>query len=243
MLQKWDSFNTCGRERTILTQKLNFWTLGLDGTNLLFFGIPLVFGETCDLCEAKVREIIYRDMKKCQPVQIDRAQRVGSAILVQLQSFKQREVLIEPQQRAESWESARMYVRVDLSERVWRKPSGWMTPLLKQLCDDRRAKLQHDKLVLGSTPHTWCQQTARTLTNWQLHGTTPHTWCQHTARTLTNWQLHGTTLHTYVNRDKQPWHWSTDNYTAQQYTLMLTVTNSPGIGQPTTTRHNTTHLC
>ena len=40
---------------------------------LLFFGIPRVFGETWDLCEAKVREIICRDMKVRQSAQIDRA--------------------------------------------------------------------------------------------------------------------------------------------------------------------------
>ena len=39
--------------------------------NLLLFGIPRVFGETWDLCEATVREIIGWDMKVHQPVQID----------------------------------------------------------------------------------------------------------------------------------------------------------------------------
>ena len=55
--------------------------------NLLFLGIPHVFRETWDLCEAKVRDIICWDMKVRQPVQIDRA-RIGSTILVQFQSFK-----------------------------------------------------------------------------------------------------------------------------------------------------------
>ena len=98
------------------------------------------------MCEAKVREIICRDMKVRQPVLIDRAQRVGSAILVQFQSFKQREDVLSHSRELRATESP-IYVREDFSEAVRRKRSG-LTPLLKQFRDDgKRAKLRHDKLV------------------------------------------------------------------------------------------------
>ena len=81
-----------------------------------------------------------------QPVLIDRAQRVDSAVLVQFQSFKQREEVLSHSRELRATESP-IYVREDFSEAVRRKGSG-LTPLLKQFRDDgKRAKLRHGKLV------------------------------------------------------------------------------------------------
>ena len=89
-------------------------------------------------------------MKMRQPVLIDRAQRVDSAVLVQFQSFKQREEVLSHSRELRATESP-IYVREDFSEAVRRKCSG-LTPLLKQFRDDgKRAKLRHDKLVTEDT--------------------------------------------------------------------------------------------
>ena len=139
-----DSFEHMQKKMDNLEAKFELMDTQSRRNNLLFFGIPRVFGETWDLCEAKVGEIICRDMKVRQPVQVDRAQGVGSAILVQFQSFKQREVLSDS---SELRVTHPIYVREDVSEAVRRKRSG-LAPLLKQFRDDgKRAKLRHDKLV------------------------------------------------------------------------------------------------
>ena len=141
-----DSFEHMQKKADVLEAKVELLDTQSRRNNLLFFGIPRVFGETWDLCEAKVREIIGQDMKVRQPVQIDRAQRVGSAILVQFQSFKQREDVLSHSRELRATESP-IYVREDFSEAVRRKRSG-LTPLLKQFHDDgKRAKLRHDRLV------------------------------------------------------------------------------------------------
>ena len=129
-----------------LEAKVEFLDTQSRRKNLLFFGIPRVFGETWDSCEAKVMEIIRRDMKVRQPVQIDRAHRVGSAILVQFQSSKQREEVLSHSRELRETDSS-IYVREDFTETVRRKRSG-LTPLLNQFRDDgKRAKLRHDKLI------------------------------------------------------------------------------------------------
>ena len=85
-------------------------------------------------------------MKVRQPVQRDRAQRVGSAILVQFQSSKQREEVLSHSRELRETDSS-IYVREDFTETVRRKRSG-LTPLLNQFRDDgKRAKLRHDKLI------------------------------------------------------------------------------------------------
>ena len=73
-----------------MKQKLNPLTLSLDGA----ISISLVFRETWDLRETIVREIICWDMKVRQSLQRDRAKRVGAAILVQFQSSKQQEQVL-----------------------------------------------------------------------------------------------------------------------------------------------------
>ena len=142
-----DSFEHMQKKADDLETKVELLDTQSRRNNLLFFGIPRVFGETWDLCEAKVREIICRDMKVRQPVQIDRAQRPGSAILVQFQSFKQREDVLSHSRELRATESP-IYVREDFSEAVRRKRSG-LIPLLKQFRDvyHKRAKLRHDRLV------------------------------------------------------------------------------------------------
>lgn len=122
--------------------------------SLLFFGIPRVFGESWDSCEAKVREIIRHDMRIRETVLIERAQRVGSAILVQFQSFKQRQEVLSHSRELRAVDSP-VYVREDFSETVRRKRAG-LTPLLNQMRDDgRRAKLRHDKLITDDGTFTF----------------------------------------------------------------------------------------
>ena len=96
-----------------LEAKVEFLETQSRRKNLLFFGIPRVFGETWDSCEAKVMEIICRDMTVRQPVQIDRAHRVGSAILVQFQSSKQREEVLSHSGELRETDSS-IYVREEL---------------------------------------------------------------------------------------------------------------------------------
>ena len=91
-------------------------------------------------------EIIRRDMKVRQPVQIDRAHRVGSAILVHFQSSKHREEVLSHSRELRETDSL-IYVREDFTETVKRKRSD-LTPLLNQFRDDgKRAKSRHDKLI------------------------------------------------------------------------------------------------
>ena len=114
--------------------------------SLLLFGIPRTFGETPDSREAKVKEIIRRDMKVREPVSVEQTVRVGSAILVRFQSFKQRQQVLSHTKELRATESP-VYVREDFTESVRRKRSG-LAPLMKQMREDgNQAKLRHDKLI------------------------------------------------------------------------------------------------
>ena len=121
-----DSFEHMQKKTDDLEAKVELLDTQSRRNNLLFFGIPRVFGETWDLCEAKVREIICRDMKVRQPVQIDRA-RVDSAILVQFQSFKQREDVLSHSRELRATESP-IYVREDFF-RSSRTETFWLDTL------------------------------------------------------------------------------------------------------------------
>lgn len=82
---------------------------------LLFFGIHRVFGETSfTSSKAKVRVIICRDMIVRQPMQMDRAQRVDSAIFVQFQSSKQTEEVLSYSRELRATESS-IYVQEDFT--------------------------------------------------------------------------------------------------------------------------------
>ncbi|KAK7111633.1 hypothetical protein V1264_011234 [Littorina saxatilis] len=122
--------------------------------NLLFFGIPRVFGETGDDCESKVRDVIYHDMRIHETVLICHVQRIGSAILVQFQSSKQREAILRGVKELRAIRSP-VYVREDFTKKVRRRREG-LGPLLKQLREDgKRARLRQDKLITEDGTYTY----------------------------------------------------------------------------------------
>ena len=63
--------------------------------NLLFYGIPTAVGETWSDSEDKVMNIIKTDMKITEGVAIERAHRVGKAIIIKLQSYKDKEKILK----------------------------------------------------------------------------------------------------------------------------------------------------
>ena len=122
--------------------------------NLIFWGIPKVFGETKDHCEKRVREIIRRDMKMSENIVIDSVQRIGSAVLVRLQSFGQRMEILRHGRELKQINSP-VSVREDLTETTRRKRKG-LTPLMNQLRDDGMwAQLKKDRLVTDDGEYTF----------------------------------------------------------------------------------------
>lgn len=122
--------------------------------NLLFFGLPKAAGETWDSCEQLVLSVLKRDLRMAGPVFIDRARRVGAAILVTFQSLKQRDLVLS---RTRLLAEARspVFIREDYPEETRQKRAG-LVPLMKQLRDDGvRARLRNDKLVTDDTTYIY----------------------------------------------------------------------------------------
>ncbi|KAL8590209.1 hypothetical protein ACOMHN_010404 [Nucella lapillus] len=85
-------------------------------------------------------------MKLREPMNIEQARPVGSAILVRFQSLKQRDQVFHHARVLKDSHSS-VYVREDFSVTVRQKRSG-LVPLMKQMrSDGLRATLRNDKLV------------------------------------------------------------------------------------------------
>ena len=112
-------------------------------SNVLFDGVPPSTDETWDDCENKVLDIIRRKMKIPQDVLIERAHRLGKAIIVRFQSYKDRELVLS---RARELKGSSIFVHGDVSDRVRQKQRGLMSLMKTMRSDGKRAVIRHDKL-------------------------------------------------------------------------------------------------
>ena len=126
--------------------------------NLLFYGIPTAAGETWSDCEDKVMNIIKTDMKITDGVAIERAHRVGKAIIIKLLSYKDKEKILKGAKNLASTNKD-ISVREDFSQAVQTKRST-LVPMMKTLRKDgKRARLRFDILVTDDGTFTFNLQT------------------------------------------------------------------------------------
>jgi hypothetical protein len=126
--------------------------------NLLFHGIASTPGETWADCESKVKNIIRSDMKVTDEIAIERAHRVGRAIIVRLASSKDKDTLLKAAKNLATTNNS-ISVREDLSRTVRTKRSK-LVPMMKALKGDgKKAKLRFDKLVTDDGVYTFNLQT------------------------------------------------------------------------------------
>ena len=126
--------------------------------NLLFYGIPTEAGETWSDCEDKVMNIIKTDMKITDSVAIERAHRVGIAIIIKLLSYKDKDKILKGTKNLASTNKD-ISVREDFSQAVQTKRSK-LVPMMKTLRKDgKRARLRFDKLVTDDGTFTFNLQT------------------------------------------------------------------------------------
>ena len=120
--------------------------------NLLFWGIPTQVKETWDDCERKVLDIIHNTMGIVDDVLIERAHRVGKAIIVAFQAYKDRQLVLSHGSKPKG---TNVYVNEDFSESVCRKRQG-LSSLRKSLkADGKKVVLSFDKLKTDDgTPST-----------------------------------------------------------------------------------------
>lgn len=128
--------------------------------NLLFFGIPRAAGETWATCEETVHRLITRDMKLRGPFFIERARRIGAAVLVTFQSLRQRDQVLRRSRDLSAINSS-MYIREDYPEKIRQRRAG-LAPLLQQYRDDgKKASLRNDKLITENDIYTYDLDTQR----------------------------------------------------------------------------------
>ena len=122
--------------------------------NLLFYGIPTEANETWADCEEKVKKVIRKDMKVTQEIAIERAHRVGKAIIIKLLSYKDKETILGAAKNLATTNNA-ISVSEDFSKTVQQKRKGLMHMLKALRADKRRAKLRFDKLVTDDGVYTF----------------------------------------------------------------------------------------
>ena len=126
--------------------------------NLLFYGIPSAVGQTWAKCEDKVTNIIKTDLRITDDVSIERAHRVGKAIIVKLLSFKDKEKVLKGAKNLASTNND-ISIREDFSQAVQTKRSK-PVPMMKTLGKDgKRASLRFDKPVTEEGTFTFNLQT------------------------------------------------------------------------------------
>ena len=124
----------------------------------MFCGIPTAAGETWSDCEDKVMNIIKTDMKITDGVAIERAHRVGKAIIIKLLSYKDKEKILKRDKNLASTNKD-ISVREDFSQAVQTKRNK-LVPVMKTLRKDgKRARLRFDKLVTDDGTFTFNLQT------------------------------------------------------------------------------------
>jgi len=126
--------------------------------NLVFFGVPRMVDESWSMCEEKVKTIIARDLKLRGTFLIDRARRVGSAILVTFQSLKQRDEVLSHSRELAAIKSP-VFIREDFPEKIRQRRAG-LAPLMKQLREDgKKATLKNDKLITDNATYAFDLET------------------------------------------------------------------------------------
>jgi chromosome segregation ATPase len=130
--------------------------------NLLFHGIPRTPKESWSDCEEKVKKVIREDMKVTQDISIERAHRVGRAIIIKLLSYKDKETVLRGAKNLASTNNS-ISVSEDFSKTVQQKRKG-LIPMMKALrADQHRAKLRFDKLVTDDGVYTFDLSTQEVL--------------------------------------------------------------------------------
>ena len=109
--------------------------------NLLFFGIPVREGVSC---EQLVGDVLQTDVGITDNIGMDQARRVGSGILVTFQSLKQK-ALVLSKARLLTPDKA-VYIREDFPEAVRRRRGGLMEYYKQLRKDKKKAILRSDKL-------------------------------------------------------------------------------------------------
>jgi regulator of replication initiation timing len=137
-----------------LERKLDYLENQSRRCNLLFHGIPRKMNETWKDCEDSVQKIIKEDMKVSQNIIIERAHRVGSAIIVKLFSFKDK-VLLQQSAKNLASSNSGVSVREDFSQTVRVKRSGLVQMMKALRADGKRAKLSFDRLLSDEGTFTY----------------------------------------------------------------------------------------
>lgn len=121
--------------------------------NLLFFGMGPGTGAEHYGCETKVRDFIKHELQISDMILIDQARRVGHAILVRFQSYKQRaEVLWRAKSRKKK---SSVYVREDFSQNVQNKRKHLQSLLGTLREDGKQAYMKFDKVVCEGTAYVY----------------------------------------------------------------------------------------
>ena len=120
--------------------------------NLLFFGIEQRPNESWEDCEETLHDIIYDKMGVRSEVFIERAHRVGKAVIAKFLSFKDKTKVLS---HAKFLKGSSISVREDVSLAV-REKQKHLVPLMKDLREKKnKAKLRHDKLVTSKGVFTY----------------------------------------------------------------------------------------
>ncbi|KAL8569802.1 hypothetical protein ACOMHN_006528 [Nucella lapillus] len=120
--------------------------------NLLFWGIPTAVRETWEDCEKKMMDIIHNKMEIDDNIVIDRAHRVGTAIIVAFCFFKDKQRVLSCGNRLKG---TNISMREDFSQAVRRKRQGLFSLQKSFKNDGKRAVLNFDKLKTEDGTYTF----------------------------------------------------------------------------------------
>ena len=117
--------------------------------NLVFHNIPKQSeSETWNDCEEAVKEFIRDSLKITADIAIERAHRVGTVIIVKLQNYKDKELILKNAFRLKfQREGRRVGISEDFSQKVRRKRKGLMDMMKSYKKDNRKVNLVFDKLL------------------------------------------------------------------------------------------------
>ena len=118
--------------------------------NLLFFGIPIREGVSC---EQLVADVLQTDLGITDNIDIDQARRVGSGILVTFQSLKQKALVLSKARLLIPYKA--VSIREDFPEAVRRRRGGLMEYYKQLRKDKKKAILRSDKLFTDNGVFTY----------------------------------------------------------------------------------------
>ena len=114
--------------------------------NLLFHNIPRKPNETWDDCESAVRDVLKNRLKITADVMIDRAHRVGTAIVARLQNYKDKNLILRNARKLKN-QDTNIGISEDFSSTVREKRRGLLGMLKQYQQDNVKAALVYDKLL------------------------------------------------------------------------------------------------